>query len=96
MRFVKLKIPQTGLPLEKLRLVSPPPHRHCERVPERDSAKAGGGLIGRASGIPHLTPALSAPEGGEGVNASPVLNRHAGAGLGEGAIGHDVALWVEV
>ena len=47
---------------------NPSPPFRGERVPEGDSPKAGEVGIGR-SGIPHLTPALSAPRGGEGVES---------------------------
>ncbi|HEX6441605.1 MAG TPA: urease accessory UreF family protein [Stellaceae bacterium] len=50
---------------------NPSPPFRGERVPKGDSPKAGEVGIGR-SGIPHLTPALSAPRGGEGVESGCV------------------------
>ena len=45
----------------------PSPPFRAERegpIAERWEGEVG---VGRRSGVPHLTPALSAPEGGEGV-----------------------------
>ena len=43
-----------------------PPLRGEREGPNRVSDWEGEVRIGRRSGIPHLTPTLSAPEGGEG------------------------------
>ena len=46
--------------------------RHLPSPPFRGEREAWEGEVGRhgkRSGIPHLTPALSAPKGGEGVGS---------------------------
>jgi urease accessory protein len=51
---------------------NPSPPFRGERVPEGDSPRAGEVGTGKRSGIPHLTPALSAPGGGEGEKRNAV------------------------
>jgi hypothetical protein len=47
-----------------------PPFRGEREVPSAQRWEVEVGVIGKRSGIPHLTPALSAPGGGEGVRRS--------------------------
>src|SRR5213078_2863516 len=66
-----------------LPLQSPSPPFRAER--EGPSAKPWEGEVGfirKRSGIPHLTPALSAPEGGEGVDAASAADPPPQAGEG--------------
>jgi hypothetical protein len=56
--------------MRRVRLNFPSPPVRGERegpIAERWEGEVG---VGKRSGIPHLTPALSAPEGGEGVGRS--------------------------
>src|SRR5437588_10116163 len=60
----------------------PSPTFRAERVPERGARRRVRWAIGDRSGIPHLTPTLSAPWGGEGVRAAlAILSRDAGKGF---------------
>jgi len=56
---------------EQAKIASPP--FRGERVDRGVAAGRVRWASSERSGIPHLTPALSAPEGGEGVSRAPVL-----------------------
>src|SRR5205823_2261845 len=50
-----------------------PPFRAEREGPNRDSDWEGEVGLGERAGIPHLTPTLSAPGGGEGLKSFPAL-----------------------
>src|SRR5207247_523361 len=68
-----------------LRILFPSPPFRAER--EGPSAERWEGEVGAGnrSGIPHLTPALSAPRGGEGVISALVRGAHQAVAAGFGA-----------
>ncbi len=64
------------------RLSPSPPFRAEREGPSPEGWEGEVGFIGKRSGIPHLTPALSAPEGGEGVDAASAADPPPQAGEG--------------